>query len=119
GWTLELVRNPDILGSHQGDFLRVGFAAETESLEGHAQEKLTAKNLDWIVANDVTRPDSGFDVDTNKVIIFSRWGEFIPLPLKSKLEVADSLLDCKAPRLQARVEARRKRQALEETEGAG
>lgn len=105
-WNVELVLNPDILDSHRGDFLRVGFAAETNDLEANARKKLEAKDLDWIVANDVTRPDSGFYVDTNRVTLYSRAGEFIPLPLKSKLEVADALLDRLAPRLQARIQSR-------------
>src|SRR5690606_29342670 len=91
-----------ILQTYRGPYLRVGFAAETHDVETYARAKLQAKDLDWIVANDVSRPDSGFDVDTNRVILFSRDGQFIPLPLLSKLEVADRLLDCLAPRLQAR-----------------
>lgn len=113
-WTLELVRNPDILASHRGDFLRVGFAAETNDVERYARGKLEEKDLDWIVANDVSRPGRGFDVDTNEVILYSRRGEFIPLPLMPKLNVADRILDALMPQLMERV---RRRQAAAAASG--
>lgn len=105
-WTLELVRNPDILASCRGDFLRVGFAAETNDVARYAKAKLEEKDLDWIVANDVSRAGSGFDVDTNEVTLFSRRGEFIPLPLMPKLNVADRILDALMPQLMERVRQR-------------
>jgi phosphopantothenoylcysteine decarboxylase/phosphopantothenate--cysteine ligase len=96
--TLELVENPDILaelGCSRGDnrCLLVGFAAETQDLIMNAQEKLKKKNLDLIVVNDVSREDAGFEADTNAVKIVHRDGRMEELPLMSKEEVADQLLD--------------------------
>ncbi len=91
--TLELTRTPDILAEVKGDFVRVGFAAESEDLVANAQKKLKGKRLDLIVANDITDAGSGFDVDTNKVTIISRGGKIESLPLMSKREVADKILD--------------------------
>ncbi len=91
--TLELVRTPDILSEVKGSFLRVGFAAETDDVLANARKKLKSKQLDIIAANDVTAPDSGFGVDTNKVTLISRSGKAEELPLMSKREVADKLLD--------------------------
>jgi phosphopantothenoylcysteine decarboxylase/phosphopantothenate--cysteine ligase len=71
----------------------VGFAAETEDLLGNARVKLKAKSLDLIVANDVSAADSGFAVDTNRVILLDRWGSSEPLPLMSKTAVAEQVLD--------------------------
>ena len=71
----------------------VGFAAETEHLVEHARRKLETKNLDWIVANDVTAEGAGFDGDTNVVTLLSRDGREMPLPLMTKREVAERLLD--------------------------
>jgi phosphopantothenoylcysteine decarboxylase/phosphopantothenate--cysteine ligase len=75
-----------------GKFL-VGFAAETDDLTGHAQAKLAAKNLDMIVANDVTREGSGFDGDTNVATILDRNGTVSSLPIMSKDELAERILD--------------------------
>jgi len=91
--TLELVRTPDILTEVQGDFLKVGFAAESEDVVENARQKLENKQLDLIVANDITDTDSGFTVDTNKVTLISRDGKAESLPLLSKREVADKILD--------------------------
>ena len=91
--TLELVRTPDILGEVKGDFLRVGFAAESEDIVANARKKLEKKQLDLIVANDITDKKSGFGVDTNKVTLISRDGKVENLPLMSKREVADKILD--------------------------
>ena len=82
----------------------VGFAAETHDLEAEARRKLKEKNLDLIVANDVARTDSGFAVDTNQVTVLSREGEPLRLPLLSKDEVADRLLDRVAELFEARGE---------------
>jgi phosphopantothenoylcysteine decarboxylase/phosphopantothenate--cysteine ligase len=71
----------------------VGFAAETENLIENAKAKVQAKSLDLIVANDVSAADSGFGVDTNRVILLDAWGESEPLPLMSKMAVAERLLD--------------------------
>ncbi len=91
--TLELVRTPDIISEVAGNFIRVGFAAESENVVANAREKMVGKQLDIIVANDITRSDSGFATDTNKVAIITRDGEVADLPLMSKREVADRLLD--------------------------
>ncbi len=91
--TLELVRTPDILAEAKGDFIKVGFAAESEDLVANARKKLQRKQLDLIVANDITDPSSGFGSDTNKVTIISRSGEAETLPLLTKREVADKILD--------------------------
>jgi len=90
---LELVRTPDILGETKGKFLRIGFAAESENLVQNATEKLKKKQLDLIVANDITDLSSGFGADTNQVVIIDRNGNVENLPLMSKREVADAILD--------------------------
>lgn len=91
--TLELVRTPDILSEAQGNFLRVGFAAETENLVEHAKEELVQKRLDLVAANDVSAPDSGFEVDTNRVVLIGCDGKEETLPLMLKRDVADKILD--------------------------
>jgi phosphopantothenoylcysteine decarboxylase/phosphopantothenate--cysteine ligase len=91
--TIELVRTPDILGEVKGNFLKVGFAAESEDMVANARKKLEQKGLDLIVANDITDADSGFDVDTNKVTLIDRNGKVEELPLLSKREVAERVLD--------------------------
>jgi phosphopantothenoylcysteine decarboxylase/phosphopantothenate--cysteine ligase len=91
--TLKLVKTPDILSEVRGNFLKVGFAAESENLMAGAKKKLKQKNLDLVVANDITAPDSGFDVDTNRVVIIDKKGKTEELPLMSKREVADRVLD--------------------------
>ena len=93
GLTLELVKTPDILSEVKGKFVKVGFAAETQDLIANAQKKLTSKGLDIIVANDVTVRGSGFGADTNKVTILKKDGKPEDLPLMSKREVADKILD--------------------------
>ena len=90
---LELVRTPDILAEVRGDFIKVGFAAESNDIIANAKKKLVGKKLDMIVANDITAADSGFGVDTNKVTIIDRKGKVEKLPLLSKREVADRILD--------------------------
>ena len=83
----------DILGSLDGTFVRVGFAAESSDLERNAQAKLSGKRLDLIVANDITATDSGFGAESNQVTIIDREGAIDRLPLLSKREVADRVLD--------------------------
>ena len=95
---LELERTPDILGEvaqkKRDDQLLVGFAAETNDVLSNAATKMTSKNLDVIVANDVSRHDIGFDSPNNAVTILVRGGlQPIELPLMSKLEIADRILD--------------------------
>jgi phosphopantothenoylcysteine decarboxylase / phosphopantothenate---cysteine ligase len=94
--TLSLEATPDILASvakNKGDRLVVGFAAETERVAENARKKLTAKNADMIVANDVTAEGAGFDHDTNIVTLFARDGRDLPLPRMNKTEVAQRILD--------------------------
>ena len=92
---LEMIENPDVaatLGkSKRDDQVFIGFAAETERVQEHAQGKLIKKNLDMIVANDVTAPGAGFDVDTNIVTLITR-DSCTQLPLMSKDDVADQIL---------------------------
>jgi phosphopantothenoylcysteine decarboxylase/phosphopantothenate--cysteine ligase len=90
---LELVENPDFLLELRDDFIKVGFAAESEDLVANATRKLKEKRLDLIVANDITEDDSGFDVDTNQVTILDKSGGVGELPLMSKREVAEEILD--------------------------
>ena len=91
--TLELVKTPDILSEVKGKFLKIGFAAETENLIANAKKKLTGKALDMIVANDVSAKGGVFGADTNKVTIINKGGKQENLPLMSKREVADKILD--------------------------
>ena len=98
--TLKLEKNPDILaelGQQKGELVLVGFAAETERLLVHAAEKLQKKNLDLIVANDITRDGAGFDGDTNIVKFLSADGQVEELEQMSKKEVARQLLDRAVP----------------------
>lgn len=93
---LELEPNPDILaelGRRKGEKVLVGFAAETDQLLENAQRKLMEKNLDLIVANDVTQPGAGFRSDTNSVKIIDRTGRIRSLPLMGKDLVADIILN--------------------------
>lgn len=95
---LELIleRNPDILfelGQRKKHQVLVGFAAETENLQEYARQKLFKKKLDMIVANNVTQEGAGFGVDTNQVELIFPSEEVKSLPLQSKKEVANSILD--------------------------
>jgi len=94
---IELVKNPDILLElgrlkKPGQVL-VGFAAETENLLANARRKLEKKNVDLLVANDVTRPGAGFGADTNLVKLIYRDGRVVDLPLMKKTELAHRILD--------------------------
>jgi phosphopantothenoylcysteine decarboxylase / phosphopantothenate---cysteine ligase len=93
---------PDILGAlgaSKTSQLLVGFAAETERVEEHAAEKLAAKRLDLIVANDVSAPDAGFEVDTNRAVLLDSSGSVERTPLLSKAALAGVILDRVATRL--------------------
>ena len=94
--TLTLERTPDVLSqvaaSRANGMLVVGFAAETENVVANATEKLRSKKLDAIVANDVSRVDSGFDTATNAITIITG-NDSVELPLMSKGEAADRILD--------------------------
>ncbi len=93
-WSIDLIRNPDILeGIKGGNIIKVGFAAETENLIENGKSKVKSKDLDFIVANDITEPDSGFSVDTNKVVIIHSNGTVEKLPLMQKYEVGNAILD--------------------------
>jgi phosphopantothenoylcysteine decarboxylase / phosphopantothenate---cysteine ligase len=93
GLTLELVNTPDILTEVSGNFLKIGFAAESQDLITNARKKVEKKNLDLIVANDITEANSIFGSDTNKVTLIGRDGTPESLPVMSKRDVADRLLD--------------------------
>src|SRR5215467_13465785 len=93
---LRLEPNPDILkelAARKNGKLMVGFAAETEELAANAMKKLRAKNLDMIVANDITQEGSGFDGDTNIATIIDRGGAARTLPLMTKDELANRIYD--------------------------
>ncbi len=90
--TVNLVENDDILAQVSHTLVKVGFAAETEDLLAHAEKKLTSKSADIIVANDVSRPDSGFGTDTNEVVILTKEHPPEPLPVLPKADVAAAVL---------------------------
>jgi len=95
-FSINLERNPDIIaeiGKKKGTRILVGFAMETENLLQNAYEKLKEKNMDLIVANDLSRPGSGFQYDTNSVRVIDRSGDIRKLPLMNKIRVADRVLD--------------------------
>ena len=95
--TLTLERTPDVLSqvaaARANGMLVIGFAAETENVLDNAIDKLNRKNLDAIVANDVSRADSGFDTTTNAITIITKNSEPVALPVMSKLEAANRVLD--------------------------
>src|SRR5437773_8464746 len=94
--TIALEPTADILAEvarNKGEKIVVGFAAETDHVAENARKKLSAKNADLIVANDVTAEGAGFDRDTNIVTLFSRDGRDLALPKMSKSEVAQRILD--------------------------
>jgi len=96
GTTLELVRTPDILrglGANKGSRVLVGFAAETDGVRENARAKRAAKNLDLIVANDVTQAGAGFGGETNAAVLIDRDGHEEEVGLSTKRELADRILD--------------------------
>ena len=93
GLALELVKTPDIISEVKGNFLKIGFAAETQDLIANAKKKLTGKKLDMIVANDVSAKGGVFGADTNKVTMINKDGKQEDLPLMSKRDAADKILD--------------------------
>jgi len=96
GLSLELVRNPDILkevGEAKGSRIVVGFAAESHDLIESARRKLATKRCDIVVANDIMREDSGFEVDHSAVVFVWPGGAIEELPRLPKIEVAGRLLD--------------------------
>ena len=94
---LELKKTSDILSdvskSRPKGMLVVGFAAETNDVIGYARSKMETKRLDMVVANDITKPGAGFNTDTNIATILTRGGGEVDLPLMSKRELADKILD--------------------------
>lgn len=108
-FSIPLVQSPDILGEtdtlegptrrpHR-PLIRVGFAAETDNIIANARNKMSRKRVDLLVANDVTRSDSGFGTDTNKVFIFHADGAIEDLPVMSKLDIAEAIWDRVVPLL--------------------
>ena len=91
--TIELAKTTDILEAARGNFVKVGFAAETQDLIPNARDKVTRKGLDLIVANDLTDPQAGFGVDTNKVTFIDGDLNVEDLPVMTKYEVSQRILD--------------------------
>ena len=91
--TIDLTKTTDILEASTGKFVKVGFSAESENLIANASEKVQRKSLDLIVANDITDPDSGFGRDTNRVVLIDRDLQVEELPVLSKYEVSNRILD--------------------------
>ena len=93
---ISFIRDNDILmelGSKKDKQILVGFAAESQNLKENAKRKLERKNLDYIVANDITGKETGFASENNKVLIISRDGNEQSLDIMSKQEVAKKLFD--------------------------
>lgn len=111
--TLRLIPNPDILADVQAEvaarglgwLTRIGFAAETHDVERNAAAKLRRKGLQLLVANDVSKPGSGFGVSTNEVSLFYDDGRIERLPLLPKTEVARAIWDRVLPLLRERPRA--------------
>ena len=93
-WSIELTKNADILAPiDQERLVKVGFAAESEDLLANAQSKLISKGLDLIAANDITASDAGFASDNNRVLLLDKEGAVEEVPLMSKYEVGNRILD--------------------------
>ncbi len=90
---LELVKTADILADTGGSLIKVGFAAESQNIIENAKKKLQEKQLDIIIANDITDKGSGFGEETNRVTIIDKDGKVEALPLMSKREVAEKIMD--------------------------
>jgi phosphopantothenoylcysteine decarboxylase/phosphopantothenate--cysteine ligase len=91
--SIDLTPTTDILATVSGEFVKVGFSAESENLIANATEKVQRKSLDLIVANDITDPDGGFGRDTNRVVLIGRDLRAEELPLLTKYEVSNRILD--------------------------
>lgn len=97
--TLELVKNPDILaslGERKQQQKLIGFAAETQDVIAYGKDKVRKKNLDMLVANDVSKSNAGFDVDTNEVTFIYPGDQIVSLPNMSKLDVAERIIQALA-----------------------
>ena len=90
---IELTKTVDILEASPANMIKVGFSAESENLIDNAKSKVSKKSLDLIVANDITDPDSGFGIDTNKVVLIDRDHHIDALPVMSKYRVSHHILD--------------------------
>ncbi len=99
--TISLAKTVDILEAAKGSFVKVGFAAESQNLVENAKVKVKKKGLDLIVANDITDPQSGFGVDTNKVSLIGSDLRVEELPLLTKYEVSNRILDRVIPLFRA------------------
>jgi len=94
--SIELERNPDIIaeiGQNKKNIVLVGFAMETKDLLANAREKLKKKNMDLIVANSLREEGAGFQTDTNKITIIDREGDLQSLPVMTKIEAAEKILE--------------------------
>lgn len=94
--SIHLTQNPDILkslGEKKGNKILVGFAAETDNILEYAKDKIQKKNLDFIVANNIKDEGAGFKADTNIIKIIDQQGQIIEYDIKTKLEVANIILD--------------------------
>ena len=93
---IELERNPDIIaeiGQNKKNIVLVGFAMETKDLLANAREKLKKKNMDLIVANSLREEGAGFQTDTNKITIIDREGDVQSLPVMTKIEAAEKIME--------------------------
>jgi len=93
---VRLNRTRDIIteiGKDKNKKILVGFAAESENMEENAKRKLIQKNLDMIVANDISQKEIGFESDMNDVTIFHRDGKIVNTGKKSKLEISKNIID--------------------------
>jgi phosphopantothenoylcysteine decarboxylase/phosphopantothenate--cysteine ligase len=93
---IELERNPDIIaeiGQNKKNIVLIGFAMETKDLLANAREKLKKKNMDLIVANSLREEGAGFQTDTNKITIIDREGVVQSLPVMTKIEAAEKILE--------------------------
>ena len=90
---ISLAKTTDILKSAEGNYVRVGFAAESQNLVENAKAKVASKKLDLIVANDITAEGSGFGSETNQVTFIDRYMQVEELPLLTKYDVSNRILD--------------------------
>ena len=91
--SIDLTKTTDILETARGNFVKVGFSAESQNLVENAKVKVKSKSLDLMVANDITEPNSGFGADTNRVSLIDRELNVEDLPLLSKYDVSNRILD--------------------------
>ncbi|MCR6107129.1 bifunctional phosphopantothenoylcysteine decarboxylase/phosphopantothenate--cysteine ligase CoaBC [Salipaludibacillus agaradhaerens] len=99
---ITMERTEDILkslGERKSHQILVGFAAESENIEAYAKKKLATKNLDVIAANSIVKEGSGFQGDTNELVLYFKNGREVPIPLTTKVAAANQLLDAIKPLL--------------------